>query len=204
MTLLLMAFIGSVGFSADMTAGERERRSLEPLLITPASSLIIFSGKWLTSVLLTLIVLLFQLSLLAIAFRYLPFNQLGLRVEVGVVDLLTIFWALVPVVFFAVGLQISFSLFAKSFKDAQSLIAALVFIPMLLNFYTMFNPGVFYDWWLWVPVLGQSVVIKEILLGGSVADFTFYKFWLMSGGLTLLTFWLGAKQFRRVSIIYGN
>lgn len=203
LTLLLAAFIGSVGFSADMTAGERERRSLESLLITPASTFSIYFGKWLTSVGLTIAILLTQLGLLAIAFRFLPFNQLGLRVDVNYIDLINVFWALLPVVFFAVGLQLSLSIFAKSFKDAQSLIAGLVFLPMALNFYTMFNPGVFYDWWLWVPVLGQAVVIKEILLGGTVAAFTFWKFWLVALLLTLFAFWLGIKQLRRPKIVYG-
>jgi sodium transport system permease protein len=204
LTLLLAAFIGSVGFSADMTAGERERRSLESLLITPASTFSLYMGKWLTSVTLTIAILIIQLVLLAVAFRFLPFNQLGLRVDVNYIDLINVFWVLVPVVFFAVALQLSLSIFAKSFKDAQSLIAGLVFVPMLLNFYTMFNPGVFYDWWLWVPVLGQAVVIKEILLGGAIADFSFWKFWLVGIIITVLAFWLGIKQLRRPKIIYGS
>ena len=204
LTLLLAAFIGSVGFAADMTAGERERRSLESLLITPASTFSIYSGKWLTSVVLTISILLTQLVLLAVAFRFLPFNQLGLRVDVNYIDLINIFWTLLPVVFFAVGLQLSLSIFAKSFKDAQSLIAGLVFLPMALNFYTMFNPGVFYDWWLWVPVLGQAVVIKEILLGGTVTAFTFWKFWSVAILLTVFSFWLGIKQLRRPKIVYGQ
>lgn len=203
LTLLLAAFIGSVGFSADMTAGERERRSLESLLITPAATFSIYLGKWLTSTLLTIVILIIQLALLAIAFRFLPFNQLGLRVDVDFIDLMKIFWVLLPVVFFAVALQLSLSIFAKSFKDAQSLVAALVFIPMLLNFYTMFNPGMFYEWWLWVPVLGQAVVIKEILLGGTIAAFAFWKFWLVAIAITVATFWLGIKQLRRPKIIYG-
>lgn len=204
LTLLLAAFIGSVGFSADMTAGERERRSLESLLITPAATFSIYLGKWLTSTLLTIVILIIQLLLLAIAFRFLPFNQLGLRVDVDYIDLIEIFWVLLPVVFFAVALQLSLSIFAKSFKDAQSLVAALVFIPMLLNFYTMFNPGVFYEWWLWVPVLGQAVVIKEILLGGTIAAFAFWKFWFVAIAITVATFWLGIKQLRRPKIVYGQ
>ncbi|RYZ82023.1 MAG: ABC transporter permease [Moraxellaceae bacterium] len=204
LTLLLAAFIGSVGFSADMTAGERERRSLESLLITPASTVSLYIGKWLTSVTLTIAILIMQLVLLAIAFRFLPFNQLGLRVDVNYIDLINVFWILIPVVFFAVALQLSLSIFAKSFKDAQSLIAGLVFVPMLLNFYTMFNPGVFYDWWLWVPVLGQAVVIKEILLGGAIVAFAFWKFWLTGIVITVFAFWLGIKQLRRPKIIYGS
>jgi len=203
LTLLLAAFIASVGFSADMTAGERERRSLESLLITPAATFSIYLGKWLTSTLLTITILIIQLALLAIAFRLLPFNQLGLRVDVTYIELIKIFWVLLPVVFFAVSLQLSLSIFAKSFKDAQSLVAALIFIPMLLNFYTMFNPGVFYEWWLWVPVLGQAVVIKELLLGGAIAAFAFWKFWLVAIVITAASFWLGIKQLRRPNIIYG-
>jgi len=204
LTLLMAAFIGSVGFSADMTAGERERRSLESLLITPAPTFSLYLGKWLTSVTLTLCILIMQLLLLAVAFRFLPFNQLGLRVDINYIDLINVFWVLIPIVFFAVALQLSLSIFAKSFKDAQSLIAGLVFVPMLLNFYTMFNPGVFYDWWLWVPVLGQAVIIKEILLGGTIAAFAFWKFWLVGIIMTILAFWLGIKQLRRPKIIYGS
>ncbi|GGY87223.1 Na+ ABC transporter permease [Cellvibrio zantedeschiae] len=204
LTLLLAAFIGSVGFSADMTAGERERRSLESLLITPASTFSVYLGKWLTSVSLTVVILIMQLVLLAIAFRFLPFNQLGLRVDVNYIDLINVFWVLVPVVFFAVALQLSLSIFAKSFKDAQSLIAGLVFVPMMLNFYTMFNPGVFHEWWLWVPVLGQAVVIKEILLGGAIVSFAFWKFWFVGLMITCLAFWVGIKQLRRPKIVYGQ
>lgn len=204
LTLLLAAFISSVGFSADMTAGERERRSLESLLITSSSRFSLFLGKWMTSVLLTVCILVIQLILFAIAFRFLPFNQLGLRVDINVMDLLNVFWVVLPVIFYAVGLQLSLSVLAKSFKDAQSLIAMLVFIPMLISFYTMFNPGVFYDWWLWVPVLGQAVVIKEILLGGAIAGFAFWKFWFVGILITALTFWVGIKQLKRPKIIYGN
>lgn len=203
MTLLLAVFVASAGFSADMTAGERERRSLESLLITPASTFALFAGKWLTSLSLTVAIVIIQLALLAIAFRFLPFNQLGLKVDVNYLDLINVFWALLPVAFFAVGLQLSLAIFAKSFKDAQSLIAMLVFAPMLLNLYTLFNPGVFYDWWLWVPVLGQAAVVKDIFLGGAIAAFTFWKFWGVGLVLTALTFWLGVKQLRRPKIIYG-
>jgi sodium transport system permease protein len=141
--------------------------------------------------------------LLAIAFRFLPFNQLGLRVDVNFIDLINVFWALLPVAFLAVALQLSIAIFAKSFKDAQTLISLLVFLPMAPILYTLFNPGVVYDWWLWIPVLGQTVVIKEIFLGGTIAAFTYWKFWSVALSLTVFTFALGLKQLRRPKIIYG-
>src|SRR5690606_13179742 len=151
-----------------MTAGERERRSLESLLITPASSVAIMMGKWLTSVLLTLAVLVLTLVFLWGALSYLPFNQLGMRVDVGWLPILNIFLALLPVVLFSVALQLAIAIFARSFKDAQTYVGLLIFIPMVPGFYMLFNPGVYHDWFLWVPILGQQVGIRELILGGSL------------------------------------
>lgn len=203
MLLLLSAFIGSVGFSADMTAGERERRSLESLLITPTASMAIMLGKWFTSVLITLAVLLVTMSLLGIALNLLPFNQLGLRVDVSLVDMLQVFLCLLPVIFFAVALQLLVAVFARSFKDAQTYIGLLVFVPMVPILYSIFNPGVYHDWFLWVPVLGQQVTIKELFLGGELPPFALVKFWVVSLALWLVCLPLAAKQLRRPRIVYG-
>lgn len=203
MTLLLAAFIGSIGFSADMTAGERERRTLESLLITPLNRTSLYLGKWATSLVITLCVLLFQLIALAIALHFLPFNQLGLRVDVDIIDMFKVLFMLLPVAFFAVGLQLTIAIFAKSFKDAQTLVGLLVFLPMIPLMYTLFNPGVFYDWWLWVPVLGETAMIKNVFLGDAVAPMAYVKFWLVALIFTLLIVPLGVRQFGRAKIIYG-
>lgn len=203
MFLVLLAFIGSVGFSADMTAGERERRSLESLLITPAQSVAIIGGKWLTSLLITLLVLLLEVVLLAIAFAYVPFNDLGLRVNVTPGDLCAIFASLIPLAFFAIGLQVSIAIFARSFKDAQTFIGLLVFIPMIPMFYTMMNPSAFEPWFNWVPVLGQQVAIKEVLMGADFSWLALGQFWLVCLPLTLGLLLFTARQLRKPKIVYG-
>jgi sodium transport system permease protein len=204
MLLLLSVFIGSVGFSADMTAGERERRSLESLLITPAPSLAIMLGKWLTSVLLTLAVLIVTMVMLGLSLMLLPFDQLGLRVDVGLVDMVYVFICLLPIIALAVGLQLFVALFARSFKDAQTYVGLLLVVPMAPILYNMFNPGVYYDWFLWVPVLGQQVMIKELFLGGELDGLTLLKFWLAGWVPAIIFINLAAKQLRRAKIIYGN
>lgn len=204
MLLLLSVFIGSVGFSADMTAGERERRSLESLLITPAPSLAIMLGKWLTSVLLTLAVLIATMVMLGCALMLLPFDQLGLRVDVGLVDMTFVFICLLPIIALAVGLQLFVALFARSFKDAQTYVGLLLVVPMVPILYNMFNPGVCYDWFLWVPVLGQQVVIKELFLGGELDGSTLVKFWVAGWIPAIIFISLAARQIRRAKIIYGG
>jgi sodium transport system permease protein len=203
MILLLSAFIASIGFSADMTAGERERRSLESLLITPVSSLSLILGKWLTSLLITFSVVILTLALLWLALATLPFNELGLRVDVRWPAIAAIFLVLMPVILIACALQLAVAIFARSFKDAQTYTGLLVFIPMVPGFYTLFNPGVYADWFLWVPVLGQQVIVRDLLLGGSLAGLTLASFWITASALTLVLLLLAAKQLRRAKIIYG-
>lgn len=203
MLMILTAFIASVGFSADMTAGERERRSLESLLITPASSASLVLGKWLTSFSLTLTVLLVEILLLSIAFAYVPFKELGLRVDVSFTDLMAIYGALGSVALLATGLQFVISLFARNFKDAQTYMGMMVFLPMVPLFYTLFNPSAYEDWFRWVPVLGQQVLVKDLLLGGNVSSFHFVQVWIVALALALIFLFFTASKLRKPKIVYG-
>lgn len=203
MLMILTAFIASVGFSADMTAGERERRSLESLLITPASSASLVLGKWLTSFSLTLTVLLVEILLLSIAFAYVPFKELGLRVDVSFTDLMAIYGALGSVALLATGLQFVISLFARNFKDAQTYMGMMVFLPMVPLFYTLFNPSAYEDWFRWVPVLGQQVLVKDLLLGGNVSSFHFVQIWIVALALAVIFLFFTASKLRKPKIVYG-
>jgi sodium transport system permease protein len=203
MLLILTAFMASVGFSADMTAGERERRSLESLLITPASSTALVLGKWLNSFSLTLMVLLVEVTLLVAAFAYVPFKELGLRVDVSPLELTGVFVVLASLALLATALQFLISLFARSFKDAQTYMGLMVFIPMVPLFYTLFNPSAYADWFRWVPVLGHQVLIKDLLLGGTITATHFMQLWLVSGVIAFAFLTYTIQQLRKPKIVYG-
>lgn len=204
MLLILTAFMASVGFSADMTAGERERRSLESLLITPASSTALVLGKWLNSFSLTLTVLSVEVILLIFAFAYVPFKELGLRVDVSVLELVGVFIVLASLALLATGLQFLISLFARSFKDAQTYMGLMVFIPMVPLFYTLFNPSAYADWFRWVPVLAHQVLIKDLLLGGNITAAHFLQTWLVSAAIAFGFLVYTIRQLRKPTIVYGG
>lgn len=201
--LLMACFLGSIGFSADMVSGERERRSLESLLITPAKSSFILIGKWLNSYLLTLVVIIVALALLAIAFHFLPFKDIGMKVDVALADIGCIFLVLFPIAILATSLQFLISIFARSFKDAQTYMGLMVFIPMVPLFYTLINPSSYQDWFMWVPVLAHQIVIKNILLGELVTVLQLFQLASVSilFGALLLIF--TAIQLRKPKIVYG-
>lgn len=203
MLLLMCAMVGSMGFAADMTAGERERRSLESLLINPVSPAALMAGKWLAALVLTLVVVLLCLLLLGVALHLLPFNQLGVRVSVGVAALSGIFVALVPMSALAAGLQMLMGIVSRSFKDAQTFMGMLMLLPMVPFFILLMNPELERDWHIWVPVLAQQSVIKDLLLGEPIGGLALVACWVGAVPLTLLALWAAARQLRRAKIIYG-
>lgn len=203
MILVLAIFIAAIGFSADMTAGERERRSLEALLITPVRSGVLIAGKWLTSALITLMVISVIIILLGMAFRVLPFSHLGVRVDTSIYDWLFILSAFIPLIALATALQILISLFARSFKDAQTYTSLMIFLPTVATFYLMFKPSAFADWFYWAPVIGQHVIVRDTLLGTGVPWTALVKVWVVNILLAVIFLKMAAKKIRSRSVIYG-
>lgn len=201
--LLMACFLGSVGFSADMIAGERERRSLESLLITPVQSQSLLIGKWLNTYSLTLIVILVNLILLFVAFQIIPFKEIGMKVDVGVTALIKTLLVLLPIAVLSTALQFLISIFARSFKDAQTYMGLMVFIPMVPLIYTLTNPSSYADWFMWIPVLSHQIMIKKLLLGEVVTSLQFLQIWLVPILLGIFLLGFTARQLRKPKIVYG-
>jgi sodium transport system permease protein len=81
--LMLAALIGGMNLAIDSTAGERERGSLEPLLLNPVSRRSLVLGKWLATALASTIVALLTLVGLTLTIQHLPLEQLGMKVALG-------------------------------------------------------------------------------------------------------------------------
>src|SRR5690606_30692421 len=70
--LILFSFLGGAALVIDITAGERERQSLEPLLATPAARAAIMSGKILAACLFGMLSLLLIVLSLKLSFQFAP------------------------------------------------------------------------------------------------------------------------------------
>ena len=79
--LLVSTFVMGMSVAIDTTAGERERRSLEPLLLTGAPALAIGAGKWAATAVLNVAGLVLTLACAAVILTRLPLEDLGVRLE---------------------------------------------------------------------------------------------------------------------------
>ncbi len=165
MFLVLALFTGGMPVASDSTAGERERGSLEPLLIIPVPRWHLVMGKWLAATGAATLSMLMTLSVTLLVMSRLALEDLGIRNHIGAVQILMILAAVLPMGLVSSALQMFVSCFAKSFKEAQSYLGMLVLLPTLPGIVTVMYPLTNRPWMHPIPVLGQYAMVTEILGG---------------------------------------
>jgi sodium transport system permease protein len=201
--IVLAAFISGMGIAVDSTAGERERKTFESLLINPVSRLQIVLGKWVAATLFSVLGMSMTLILCMLVMSYVQLEALGLRFHVSPWQVVAMLLATLPLAFLATSMQMLVGIFAKSFKDAQSYIGFLVLLPMLPGLYTTFNPISTETWMYAVPMLGQHLLLTDVMGG---VDVPVIGYFLSPLSVLLLCFVFSAitaRLFKRESIIFS-
>ena len=167
--LVLSAFIGGMYLAIDVTAGERERQSLEPLLITPVSRAAILAGKLAATTAYALLSLLICVVAFAISLPFVPADALGFALSVPPAMGLRIAVVIAPMAFFASSLQTIIASYARSFREAQTYLQFLMLLPAAPSILLAINP-VKPDPWMWIaPLFSQSVLINALARGDAVS-----------------------------------
>jgi sodium transport system permease protein len=165
MFIIMAAFAGGMQIATDSTAGERERNSLEALLVNPAPRGAIATGKWLAATLMSSVSVCVTMGLCVAMMRYIPLQELGMRFRLGtpeVLGMLSAAWPLCPL---ASALQMSVSTFARSFKEAQSYMGFLMIVPVFPTVFNTMNPITSQFWMYAIPMFGQSIGLTDVLGG---------------------------------------
>ena len=165
MLLIIAAFIGGLNVAIDTTAGERERQSLEPLLVNPVSRAALTAGKWLTTCLFGLVSSLLTLVMFLFMIRFVPLENLGVQQNLAGRQLLLMSLAVAPMALLASSLQMFVATFARSFKEAQTYVNLMMFLPMVPSVVAQIYPLQPAAWMMLVPSLSQHLLLVEIMGG---------------------------------------
>jgi len=163
--LLLACFVGGMHLAIDCTAGERERGSLEPLLVNPVSRPALLAGKWVATVLVALLALLVTLIAFEVALARVPLQDLGVKVSLSFRDGFRLFALAVPLAVCAAAFELSLALFARTFKEAQTYLSLLLVVPMLPATFLALSPVRESLSLMCIPVLSQALLFGEVLRG---------------------------------------
>ena len=165
MFIILAAFVGGMSIATDSTAGERERGSLEALLVNPAPRMALVAGKCIAAAIMAMTAVVLTTTLSANIPRFLPLQDMGIRFRIGPDQFIGILAALLPMCLFSASLQAAVSTLARSFKEAQSYMGVLVLLPMLPGMISAVSTLGQEPWMSLVPVLGQHVLVMGVLGG---------------------------------------
>lgn len=163
--LLVGAFVGGMNIAIDVSAGERERSSLEPLLVTSAPVSSIVLGKWLAAVAFSLFGIGAGLAFMLVVLQGMAPKMTGLAIPIQPRDALPILACLAPLALFASGLQMLTATFSRSYKEAQTYLSLLLFLPMVPGFLISFSAVGTAEWMKAMPVLGQQVLLSTMMRG---------------------------------------
>lgn len=211
--LILMCLQGAMSPAVDLTAGEKERGTMETILSSPISRTHLVLGKFLlvlTAALITAMLLLVSVSISTNTVQHLglldqlseegqppPHFSLGPKAIASVVIM-----AIPLSVLFASGLM-TIALFAKSHKEAQSYIAPLMFIVIIPAIAAMI-PGVELTPKLAiVPLLNVSLLCKELVSGDYHWNFIVLIF-VSTSVYAAGALFLAVKMFQRESVLFRS
>lgn len=165
---ILGGFIGGMALAIDTTAGERERQSLEPLFANPVARGSLLAGKLGATSAFAFVTVVLSIVAFSIVGHFLPTEKLGMSLELGLrFGALTLF-VMLPLVFLLATLQTLAAAFAKSFREAQTYLSLLMFVPVIPTMLLSVFPVKVQTWMYAVPVMGQQVAITRFLRGDLV------------------------------------
>ncbi len=209
--VILLCLTGSMYPAMDITAGEKERGTMETILSSPISRVDLVFGKFFLVLTAALVTAALSVTSMGVSFAVLEhlhaFDKAGadaaqLQLRIGFTTVLSIFIMVLPVaVLFAAGLM-TVALFAKSYKEAQSYISPLMFIVIIPAVCAMLPIDLDAKLSL-VPILNASLLCKELVTGTYHWNFIaiiFFSTCIYAG----VALFLCVKMFQREDVLFRS
>jgi len=166
---IILCFAGALYPAIDIGAGEKERGTLETLLLAPVPRYQIVLGKFFviftTGVTAALLNITSMAVILMTKIKELTEVFGEVVKSVSIVDLVLVAAMLIPTAAIFASLLLSVSIYARSFKEASAYCGPLNFLVIIPAFLALL-PGVELNWmWALVPITNISLAVKELVKG---------------------------------------
>ncbi len=202
--VILSVFVGGMATAIDTTAGERERKSLEPLLANPVPRSGLALAKIAATALFAAAGLVETLIGFGLVPLLLPAASLGFTVRLDPALLLRTFLLCLPLVALLSALQILIAARARGFKAAQTTLSLLMMVPVLPGMMLAFLPLTIRPWMALVPTLGEQLVAARLLRGEPVAPAFVVGTIAATASWAVLLGALAVRAFQGERIVFGR
>ncbi len=202
--LILGLFMGSMYLAIDTMAGEKERNSLESLLLNPIKRSHLLIGKLFATISFGLMTMIITLITFKLVMPFMPLEELGMTLDLGFKNISILALVLAPLAVLAGSLQTIVATFSKSFKEAQTYVNLLIFVPMVPSMALMLMPVTEKLWMMSIPVLSQNLIINQIMRGEPVTIISIIVTIVGSLAVGLILAIAAIKLYNRESLLFSN
>ena len=202
--IIFAIFNGASPVITDATAGERERGSLEPLLINPLPRGWVAVGKMLAAMPFAMINLFITLAGFAAIFQFLPIEKfLGVQIGFNIGTLTSVFLICLPIVVLACAIQTLIASYAKTTKEAGTYLPFIGLIPSLPGLALAFLPVKPDLWTMLIPTFGQQILINQFLRTEPISGMNIMISTVITLLLSVLITFIAIKLYEGERIIKG-
>jgi sodium transport system permease protein len=187
--------------SIDMTAGERERGTLEALLCLPCSRIELLSGKWLAVASIAGVSVGLQVVGLIFAITYLASSSFIAIPTMSITSILLIATAVILFAIMVVAFELALAMKAQSVKEAGTLLApSIILIVFPALFTQVINLDGIESWWFAIPLVNVLLALRELLLDRIIIEHV--VIWALSSMFySFLAAWFASRQFKREDLV---
>jgi sodium transport system permease protein len=209
--VILLCLTGGMYPAMDLTAGEKERGTMETILSSPISRMQLVLGKFLLVLTTSLTTAALSVTSMGVSFwvleRLHAFDKAGsdagqLQLHIGIWTVVSVFVMVLPLsVLFSAALM-TISLFAKSYKEAQSYVTPLMFVVIIPAVAAML-PIDLTSKLAFVPILNASLLCKELVTGTYHWNYIAIIF-SSTCVYAAVALFLAIKMFQRESVLFRS
>jgi sodium transport system permease protein len=202
--LVLALFSGGMAVAIDASAGERERQSLEPLLLNPVPRSAVVLGKLGAIGLFSGMALAETIVGFGLVPVALPLERLGfaIRLEPGV--LATLFLLLLPLLALCGAVMLLVAARARTFRAAQSTLSFLMLVPAMPGLVLAFVPVKLKLWMLCIPAFGEQLLVTRLIRGEAVVAGSMALAMASTAAWAAAAAWLAIRAFSNEAFLFGR
>jgi sodium transport system permease protein len=201
LVLAIWTYSSALQPSIDMTAGERERGTLEALLCLPCTRLELLLGKWVAVATITGVGVILQIFGLLFAIGYLASSSVIGLPELSITTVALIVGAILLFAIMVVAIELALAMRSHSVKEAGSILAPMLLLIVFPALFTqVINLDGIESFWFAVPVVNILLALRELLMNRVIPEHIFV--WAFSSiAYAALAAYYASRQFSREDIV---
>ncbi len=203
--MILMLLTGASTAAADLVSGEKERKTLETLLVSAAGRVELVFGKYLTIITLGLINVIVNLFSISLSMKFMLSNATSemANTQLPLNAIFILILAMIPLATLFSAILLSISTFSRNMKEARTYEQPLMIVAMLLSMVSFLPAVEMNNLMALVPVINIALLFKAVMIN----EYTLMQLLLTIGStlvLDVLAIWGTIKLFTTESILFRS